>query len=187
MPWKAKVVLLFNEGKMPKFEAGEGALIRRMLVVQHRSKFCDEGTYQEEQQRPHTFLKDAVPPTTRFTPCVVMAWMLEGLARFRTAALGSVPISVQGFKRDLVKEHDQVALWAEEALEAGDADTDFVRQKDAVDRFRKATGDKMPTKTFKDRLVQCMSGKGVSLTEVRWHGAEQLTVRSAFWGVKMVN
>ena len=185
MPWKAKVVLLFNQGKMPKFEAGEGALIRRMLVVQHRSKFCDEDTYEVERDLPHTFLKDGVSPTARFAPSVVLSWMLAGLARFRTTALGSIPASVQGFKKDLVEEHDAVATWADEAFEEGNAETDYVRQKEAAERFRRTTREKLPAKIFKERLAAHLSARGVQLVELKWHAVEGLKITNAYWGVRL--
>ena len=185
MPWKAKVVLLFNEGKMPNFEAGEGALIRRMLVVQHRSKFCDESTYEEERERPHTFLKGVTLPTDRFPPSVVLAWMLDGLASFRQRKLAGVPASVQGFKKDLVREHDVVATWAEEAIEVG-VESDYVRQKDAAERFRRVPGGKMSIKSFKERLAAYMADRGVALVDSKWHAAESGKITSAYWGVRLI-
>ena len=52
MDFVAKIVVTFNEGKCPYFDTGDGALLKRMLIVQHRSCFGGELTLHESNIIP---------------------------------------------------------------------------------------------------------------------------------------
>ena len=88
MPWTAKIILQFNEHNCPKFSTEDGALVERMLVVQHRSRFCSAQTYQEHADQPNTFLADsAVLTQLKAKPHVMLAWMLAGRPRYQAAGM----------------------------------------------------------------------------------------------------
>ena len=81
MTWTAKFILIFNEGEAPQIRAEDDALMARMVVVQHRAKFCkDDDTYAELLARGEDHVHQAATEAeTRaaITPARALAWMLE--------------------------------------------------------------------------------------------------------------
>jgi hypothetical protein len=89
--WQAGLVLIFNEGDCPKFDAGDAAFMSRMLVVPMRSKFVPTLMPHDDA---NTYLMD-VSVTERFG-----SWMSAALA-------------------DILVEHAQQSGAAEAAVLSG--------------------------------------------------------------------
>ena len=154
MDFVAKIVVTFNEGKCPYFDTGDGALLRRMLIVQHRSSF---GGASEE---PYTFPQDP-DVELRLTPHGILLWMLAGLERYRRVQFRELPPQLQSWKDDLVRERDDVAQWAEEHLESGNGR--ILRLKEAHDSY-KSHGGKLGKIKFGPRLKQHLTAPFISAT-----------------------
>lgn len=52
--WTAKKVLSFNEGKMPDFDVGDGALKGRLVIMRHRSRFFGPEQMSSYGSQPYT-------------------------------------------------------------------------------------------------------------------------------------
>ena len=124
MTWTAKFVLIFNEGEAPQMRAEDDALMARMVVVQHRAKFCkDDATYAELTARGEDYVHRAGTEgeiDAAITGPRALAWMLEGLDRYRRQGFRRLPESLGKWKRELMMEFDDVAAWAGDHVDVQD-------------------------------------------------------------------
>lgn len=149
MHFKGKIMMAFNESKMPRLDVDDQALLKRMLVVEHRSLFYD-GT---PPPGPYVFPKD-VDIKDRVSGATMLAWMLEGLSRYKRDKFGGLPEQLEQWKRDLVSGQDEVAQWVQEhVIESQNA---FFTATDAYQHFT-IRGGKVPQRAFKQRLQRMMS------------------------------
>ena len=111
-----KIIVSFNESKMPQFDVDDGALLRRMIVVQHRSRFQDPPGDELYSYPRVADVEKSVPPHA------LLRWLLIGLARYWERGLNQAPDSVDAWRRGLVEEQDDVAQWALERLDYGEGE-----------------------------------------------------------------
>ena len=55
MVWTAKLVTVFNDGLMPKVRTEDAAFATRLMIIPHRSLFCDD---PDDHAEPYTYLVD---------------------------------------------------------------------------------------------------------------------------------
>ena len=151
MEWTSKLLMAFNEGCFPKFRAEDDALVRRMVVMEHRSLFAkDEAEYEKNTGQPHTFMVDPAREQA-ITGEDMLAWMLEGLQRYRTLGFKHVPQICEEWKRQLVLDHDDIAAWAAVHLEKKVGS--ILALDDALKRFQQDTDlQEVGKKAFSARL-----------------------------------
>lgn len=134
MRWTGKLVLIFNEGSCPQLKVEDAALVKRMTVVQHRSLFCrDAAELTAHSAEEHTFMADT-DRAKAVTPPMMLAWMLEGLQRYWPNRFQQIPKVLEGWKRELVMEHDDVAAWAADCISEEPAA--HLTPADALQSFR---------------------------------------------------
>ena len=89
MPFKAKLMIVFNENNMPKVDVEDHAFWKRLLLIEHRSLFCSTSAlYRQKADEPYTFQAEQ-ELKARVERNAVLAWMLEGTERFK--AEGKTP------------------------------------------------------------------------------------------------
>ena len=117
MHWSAKLVTVFNEGCMPKFKTEDAAFANRLLVIPHRSLFCD---HPENSSAPYTYLADgskelALRETRRHE---LLTWFLEGLKNYWQAGTTEfvVPPTCRQWGNDLLRSQDPLMEWASERI-----------------------------------------------------------------------
>ena len=116
MTWTAKlqVMLAFNDGECPKLRAEDDALMARLVVIQHRAKFCrtrqDFDDYRARGEE-HVHMVD-VGAEAAVTPQRALRWALEGLDRYRREGFSQLPEIFSQWRNELMMEHDDVAAWA---------------------------------------------------------------------------
>ena len=157
MDWSAKMILIFNEGGLPKIRVDDEAFLKRMLVVQHRSLFCDTQAEVDAARaagEPFTFLKQE-DAHMAVTPQAMLTWALQGLGIYHEERFTAVPETCQSFKRALVDEQDEVAAWVQERVSPRD-DT-WLTVKDAFESFE-ASGGRLTKNRFNARLRRLISG-----------------------------
>ncbi|PNH03001.1 hypothetical protein TSOC_010984 [Tetrabaena socialis] len=113
--WQAGVVMLFNEGDCPKFDAGDTAFMQRMLVAPMRAKFVDSG-FIGESEYPHQFpmvanIHDKFP-----------SWLpaLADVFKDHYAPLelfNSVPPSMKEWRQEITKDANPLKEWLEREVQ----------------------------------------------------------------------
>lgn len=143
--WTAKMVLSFNEGKMPDFDVADGALKDRLVIMRHRSRFCTPDQLEgincgsALKSQPHTF--PVVPgindeANMRCWAPSMLSWLLEGLRRYWKVGLDKMPAQCSQWKQHLVEEKDPVRDFLQElGLERTGIPLDFVKSSDLEHDF----------------------------------------------------
>lgn len=124
-----------------------------MLVVRHRSKFYEPDDYQAHADEQYSFVKE----DANFAPHVVLSWMLHGLAVYRERGFTGVPASMSEWKREFVRNHDEVAEWVADHIVEGEAD-DHLTQISIARQFKTTNRCKLKTAEFNDRLREALVG-----------------------------
>ena len=121
MPWTAKVVLIFNQGNIPKIHDRDiDNLMTRALVIQHRSYFAKtEARYVERAGQPHLFKADRAVMDS-IMPSAILNWILPAVAEICAGTFEELP-QCQEWKRLLRQDNSDVLQWAAEHVrdEAG--------------------------------------------------------------------
>ena len=90
MPFHAKLIVVFNEHNMPKIDVEDHAFLKRMLLIEHRSHFCNTPAEMAKMRdEPHTFMADS-EVKSRVNRNAVLAWMLAGLDMFNAEGASAV-------------------------------------------------------------------------------------------------
>lgn len=126
--WITKQLLITNQGSMPEFDFTDTALVDRMLVLQHRSRFCtSQEEYEQTKHIPNTFLSN--PNMTEklmaWRPYLLL-WFLEGLKMYRQNGFAKLPAQCQQWRRELVGSQDTVGAFVAESVKHTGNLSDFV-------------------------------------------------------------
>ena len=195
--WTAKMVLSFNEGKMPDFDISDGALKDRLVIMRHRSRFCTPEQMSSYGSQPYTFpVVSGVNEEAnmrRWAPSMLL-WLLEGLRRYWEVGLDLMPPQCREWKQHLVEEKDPVRDFLQEVrLEKTGLATDFVKSADLERDFYQThpemRRDRMKSLEFR-KLVDRFLGadnfqeekrvKGVKHHKV-WIGWKDPRLCCSFW------
>ncbi|PNH01958.1 hypothetical protein TSOC_012183, partial [Tetrabaena socialis] len=109
--WQAGIVMLFNEGDCPKFDAGDTAFMGRMLVAPMRAKFIDP-LRSEVSDDPYQF------PMVANIQEKFPSW-LPALADIFTdhfaplELFNSVPPAMKEWRREITQEANPISEWLE--------------------------------------------------------------------------
>ena len=186
--WISKIIIAFNEGKMPGFNIADTALVARMLTVPHRSRFyMDHVPNKPYSYKADSNIKDNYP---RWAP-YFLRWALEGLREYYRLRFTNLPEGCLEFKNSLIAEQDVVSQFLDTVVEEGQP-TDFVqasglfadycrehpdmqkdkRTKKKLDTFIRTMEAKFPDAAFKHRINYTTPSGG------------QTTKRSVHIGIK---
>ncbi|KAK9797035.1 hypothetical protein WJX73_001479 [Symbiochloris irregularis] len=178
--WSAKMVLSFNEGKMPDFDVGDGALKDRLVIMRHRARFCTPDQMAACGSQPYTF--PVVPGINeqvtmdRWAPSILL-WLLEGLRRYWEIGLDNMPWQCREWKEDLIGEQDLVGDFLLECgLQRTGLETDFVKCSDLEREFYQ----KHPEKRGRERMKSAEFRKLIHRTL----GAENCVEEKRVKGIK---
>ena len=101
MRWTAKLLLVFNQGCLPRYALGDADFQRRMLVVRHRAAFVSAEDLKRTSE-PHTFLADdGLRERLKREPWKILAWMLQGVELYNNGCLDQLPASIEGWRAEL--------------------------------------------------------------------------------------
>ena len=109
--WSAGIVLIFNEGDMPKIDTADAALLGRTLVAPFRSLFLEHPGPEE-----YTFQVD---PQINVRFPLWMSSLLDMLEKlYLPAGLreSDIPASMREWRSDLVCDASPLAEWLEERI-----------------------------------------------------------------------
>ena len=128
--WKAKMVMAYNQSSMPEFDWTDSALISRMLIVHHRSKFCEsQEQLLEDNGTPHVFLADPnLDEKLRLWRPYILRFFLKGCKLYFAEGFTKVPETCVQWRKELVRERDTVGAFVEDNLQRTGNDIDFVER-----------------------------------------------------------
>ncbi len=180
--WSCKMILNANESCFPAFDWSDMALLERLIVIHHRSKFCTSAEmYEVHKHEEFTFHAEDVDTLIAgaWRP-YMLQWALEGLARYNKIQLTHIPASCKDFKARLVAQQDTVTPWINEHILQTDDVTDQVVPAEAYEMFnnmdvaQRNKASRIPATVFTKRLANVMGPlpdrrmiKGVRLSH-RW-------------------
>ena len=150
--WVTKQILAFNSDNMPRFDIGDQALLKRMMVVQHRARFCPT---KEEYERE---IRANVPYTHLANPDVdekiygewrsaLLEWCLGGLAEYKEKGFTTLPATCDQWVKKLADEQDLVGEFVKMNLEHTGSDSDVVSQADLYQEYKRNTLEERDKKT----------------------------------------
>ena len=146
--WGCKMIMCFNRSNMPQLDFTDGALVDRLLVLQHRSRFIKSvEAYEEFQLVPNTFPAiDLDDRLVEWRPAIAR-WLLAGHERWRQVGFTHLPQQCREFTEALVGEQDTVKVFADEHLVSTASDSDHITQAMAYERFLLVTPEERVKKT----------------------------------------
>ena len=146
--WGCKMIMCFNRSNMPQLDFTDGALVDRLLVLQHRSRFIKSvEAYEEFQHVPNTFPAiDLDDKLVEWRPAIAR-WLLAGHERWRQVGFTQLPQQCREFTQALVGEQDTVKMFVDQEVVLTDNPGDFFTQKDAYDKFSYSNPEERNKKT----------------------------------------
>lgn len=156
--------MLFNEGSMPKFDYTDEALVDRMIVVKHRSRFCPTiEDYNKNSHLDHTYLADNnIENKIIIWRPYLLKWCLDGLNKYYIHKFKKIPESCILLKKSIVSGQDIVKDFIDRNLIQTNDVKDYVEQVKLYDNFYKSYKEESDKKTalgknkFYQRLKQIL-------------------------------
>lgn len=161
MPWSAKMVMMFNGMKLPKFDIDDKALINRPVTIQHRSKFvATQADLEQERELGHeytyladTHLDDKLEKWTSY----FFRWCLEGLKLYQQHRFTKKPKACQQWQQELVQTQNVVQEFINRFVSKSENPKLFVKQAHLWDKYSNEYRDierNNKTKIGKHKFIQ---------------------------------
>eukprot|EP00798_Chlamydomonas_sp_ICE-L_P015404 gene15404-biopygen24450 len=152
--WQAGVVMIFNEGDCPKFDGGDNAFVKRMVIVPMRSNFL----IHPDPQREHEFerrddLADILP-TWRSALAQLLIEHFRRPGRF--SIFDTLPVSMTEWKSGIADSATTLAEWLEEVVEVTGASSDAVWIGDLKSRWKVSHYGHETSSVFSTKLVKAL-------------------------------
>eukprot|EP00798_Chlamydomonas_sp_ICE-L_P025088 gene25088-biopygen19541 len=159
--WQAGIVLVFNEDDCPKFDGGDSAFVKRMVVVPMRSNFVLHPEREHEFERRGD-LADALP-TWR---SALAQLLIEHFRRpGRSNIFDNLPVSMTEWKSCIADSANPLTAWLEEMVEVTGASSDAVWIGDLKVRWKESHHGE--ASVFSTKLVKAffVGKQGIELKE----------------------
>jgi phage/plasmid-associated DNA primase len=150
--WQAGVVMIFNEGDCPKFDGGDNAFVKRMVVVPMRSNFM----IHPDPQREHEFerrddLADILPTwRSALAQLLIEHFLRPG----RSIIFDTLPVSMTDWKSGIANSANPLTDWLEEVVEVTGASSDAVWIGDLKIRWKESHYGHETSSVFSTKLVK---------------------------------
>lgn len=164
--WITKFVIAFNGGNMPSFDCGDMAMLKRMIVIQHRSRFCPSTSeYENEKHQPHTFMAEPDIDAKIFKEwkSALLLWCLRGLPAYKQKrGFAELPECCEQWVQQLVNQQDLVREFVKNRLQYTGDGKDYVKRADMYVEYKSATPEERDKRTsigkikFLERLKKAM-------------------------------
>eukprot|EP00798_Chlamydomonas_sp_ICE-L_P027798 gene27798-biopygen5211 len=130
--WQAGVVMVFNEGDCPKFDGGDNAFVKRMIVVPMRSNFVQQPDPEHENEFERRNLTKILPTWLS----ALAQLFIEHLSRpGRSSIFDKLPVSMTEWKSGIADSANPLAEWLEEVVEVTGEYSDVVWAGDLKARW----------------------------------------------------
>ena len=162
--WSTKMMLLFNDKSFPQFNFDDKALVDRMLMVSHESRFyADEEEYLRNQHVPNTFRADcSIDEKMDAWRPYYLKWALEGLKRYWDVRFRTIPAQCKQWRSNLCDEQDVVKEFVNAYVIKVDDMEKYITQNTAYDIFlqnfpsEQARKTKMGRRKFSAKLCDLL-------------------------------
>lgn len=146
--WTAKMTLAYNAGCMPGFDFTDLALISRMLVLHHRSKFCETQAQMDTEKGPYVFLADPNldAKLQRWRP-YLLRFFIQGCVRYFQEGFTNIPEACTTWRTELVRQHDTVKAFVDDSLEHTMAQEDYIERSTLYEAYKVAYPEERVKKT----------------------------------------
>ena len=139
MAWTAKMIMMFNGMKLPKFDIDDKALIQRMVTIQHRSKFVfTQEELDDERNLGHEFTYLAnteIEHQLEKWKSYFFRWCLEGLKMYQEHRFNKKPQACKQWKQELLQTQNVVQEFIDRFVEKSNDTNAFIKQKDIWERY----------------------------------------------------
>ena len=189
--WQAGILLLFNEGQCPKFDATDLAFQERLIVAPFRSKFVAGLAHPlpdapEGPTYPMDTELDAKFERWRSALFDVFREHLEFAGSLNNASM--LPAAMREWRQNLAEEANPLADWLERTFEVTGNAADFILLGDAKVAFydtRSPLAARVPdTKFVKLGKTYFTSMPGVTYEDHKWCSELNKTVRALVRGAR---
>jgi phage/plasmid-associated DNA primase len=179
--WQAGIIMIFNEGDCPKFDATDNAFMERMVIVPMRSKFVVSGS---EDPTTFTYSRDShIGSKFILWRSALLKFFIQH-ARSDGLTGMSIPASMNEWKTDICNENNILKDWLFGILK--EDNNQFVQLSELKDRYRQ---DFPYEKVLKNKDIERMinslfNNKGVYLKEQHKYLADgkRHNVRNVYTG-----
>ena len=147
--WITKMVLCFNEHGMPDFDFTDEAVVSRLLVLSHRSRFCEtDRQYEEEKHKPHTFKarSDMKAKMKEWRP-YLLRWFVAGCKLYLAIGFKNIPQECVAWQEQLVERQNSVRSFCKEHLEKSSDLKDHVDRVMMYDAYKYSYPEERSKKT----------------------------------------
>ena len=138
--WITKMVLCFNEHGMPDFDFTDEAVVSRLLVLSHRSRFCEsDQQYEQEKHKPHTFKarSDMKAKIKEWRP-YLLRWFLAGCQQYLADGFNNIPQECLAWQKQLVERQNSVTCFCKEHLEPSEDPHAYVDRSMLYEAYKAA-------------------------------------------------
>ena len=149
--WQAGIILVFNEGDCPQFDAGDNAFMSRLLIAPMRSKFVsgDPSTDPEDFEFP---VSDTIKARFPFMMSALADILLDNFHDGSTSVFEHLPLAMREWQQGVAAEANPLSEWLEQVTEVTGVIADFVLLSDLKVRYE-ASGQIGIAKDFKRLAV----------------------------------
>ena len=186
--WQAGIVLVFNEGDCPKFDASDSALAERMLVAPMRSKFVDRAVGDEDGEWAYRMDKSLHRRFDAWLSAVADA-LLE---RFDGDGLSPcrIPPSMLEWRRGIEAGANPLSHWLDGRYEVTGVRTDYLLVSDLKAAYRAEGCRGVEAKDFARLALAYFGGVAGADPKARGHlpcqaGAKRESERNFVLGVRV--
>ena len=191
-PWITKMVMCCNNRKFPSFDWSDGALLDRLVIIHHRSRFCtNDEQYERDKHIPYTYrAEDKDTEICGSWRPYIMHWFIEGLKTWHQKSFREIPDVCREWKKGLVAVQDTVTPWIEDHLRKNESKDEnnevvhYVCKAELYNRFKDAVPEERNRKTrvgpavFEEKLIEYL-GPCLDRTRVKING-EKKQVRNVW-------
>ena len=159
--WGTSMILMLNESNFPQFDCTDGALIERMIIIPHRSRFfTNEKEFENQKHEEYTYKAKEMDDKLQLWRPYFLDWCMEGLRNYLKKGFEGIPSTCTAWKRELVNEQDIIYDFLQENTEDGE----FVTQREQYERscFVQSKGQEIiPFGEFKERVRTLWQADGI--------------------------
>lgn len=164
--WQAGIIMIFNEGHIPKYDTSDTALIERFAIAPMRSKFVARGELHNYADQQYTFEKD--PTIAERMPDWLSALAMIFVDKFdeSVSALDAIPVSMREWRTNITTESNPLHDWFSQNFRVTQDKADFIALETMFQYYTSQNSnsrDKMAAKEFKLQARSLLQGMGVAV------------------------
>jgi hypothetical protein len=151
--WQAGIVLVFNEGDCPQFDAGDAALMSRMLIAPMRAKFVPD-TPSADPADYEFLVSSTIKSSFPAWRSALVDIFVEDFRGNRATAFDRLPPAMAEWHQGIVSDANPLAEWLQSVTEVTGSTNDYILLSELKNMATMTGMDKV----FKKNLVTAYFG-----------------------------